>query len=217
MADGGGVDDSLVSEKEGVCEAEWLENTLAQSSLEGLARDHFDDATREHESAATVSPQLAWGAELAERIEAGDAAGEGVVTHAEVVVVVAEEAALVAQELTKRDRVAGAHIGELEVGQVDSDGSIEIESALVYECHDQSGGVDLRDGADGEEGVGADRVVSLEAGDAVYACLAFAITEHADNGARDSPAGHLFTDMGIEVWGYQARFGYHAGLFCRLG
>ena len=104
-----------------------------------------------------------------------------------------------------------------EVRQVGGNGSIEIESALVYECHDQSGGVDLRDGADGEEGVGADRVASLEAGDAVGACLALAIAEHADNDAGDGPAGHLLTDMGIEVWGYQARFGYHSGLFCRLG
>ena len=136
---------------------------------------------------------------MAERIEAGDAAGEGVVTHAEVVVVVAEEAALVAQELTKRDRVAGAHIGEPQIRQVGGNGSIEIEFALVYECHDQSGGVDLRDGADGEEGVGADRVASLEAGDAVGACLALAIAEQADNDAGDGPAGHLLTDMGIEV------------------
>ena len=217
MANGGGIDDGLVGEEEGVVEAERLEDALAHGGLEGLARHHFDDATGEHEAAAAVGPQLAWGAELAERIEAGDAAGEGVVAHAEVVVVVAEEAALVAQELAERDGVAGALVGEPEVGQVGDDGSIEVEFALIYERHDQGSGVDLGDGADGEEGVGADRVASLEAGDAVGACLALAITQHADNDAGDGPAGHLLADMGIEVWGYQARFGYHSGLFCRLG
>jgi hypothetical protein len=154
---------------------------------------------------------------LAEAGEAGDAAGEGVVAHTEVVVVVAEEAALVAEELTKRDRVAGALIGEPEVGQISDDGSVEIECAVIYKCHDQSGSVDLRDGADGEEGVGADWIASLETGDAVCACLALVITEQADHDAGDGPVGHLLTDMGVEVWGYQARFGYHSGLFCRLG
>ena len=78
------------------------------------------------------------------------------------------------QELAEGDGVAGALIGEPEVGQVGDDGGVEVEHALVYERHDEGGGVDLGDGADREEGVGADGVARLEAGDAIGTGLALA-------------------------------------------
>ena len=56
MTSGGRVGDGLVSEEEGVIEAQRLEDPLAHGGLEGLARHNFDDATGEHEAAAAVEP-----------------------------------------------------------------------------------------------------------------------------------------------------------------
>src|SRR3954463_7169874 len=106
-----------MSEEERVVESQRREDTLAHGDLERLARHDFDDATREHEAATAVGPKLAGSGELWEAGEAGDAAGEGVVAHAKVVIVVAEEAALVTQELAQGDGAAGALVGEPEIGQ----------------------------------------------------------------------------------------------------
>ena len=81
-----------------------------------MARDDFDHAAGEHEAAATIGPELAGGGKLAEAGEAGHTAGEGVVAHAEVVIVVTKEAALVAQELAEGDSIAGVLVGEPEIG-----------------------------------------------------------------------------------------------------
>ena len=105
---------------------------------------------------------------------------------------------------------------EPEVGQVGDDGDVEVERAVVYERHDEGGGVDLADGADQEEGVGADGVAGLEAGDAVRAGLALAVAQHANGDAGDGPAGHLLADVGVQVGSHEAGFGCHRGLLCCL-
>ncbi|HJT59187.1 MAG TPA: hypothetical protein VJ761_21955 [Ktedonobacteraceae bacterium] len=202
MTDRRGIDNRLVGEEEGMGEAERLQDALAHGDLVGLTRHDFDDASRQQEAGTTVGPEFTGCRHLAQGREAGNAAGEGVITHAEVVVVIAQQAALVAQEMAQRDAVTGALVGELQIGQVGDNRSVEVERALLSQGHDEGRGVDLADGADQEECVGAHRVAGFEARDAVGAGFAFAAVQHANGDAGDSPAGHLLADVRIQVCSY---------------
>ena len=150
----------------------------------------------------------------AKEIEAGkqvslEEQGRAVAVALEVVVVVAEDAALMAQKLAEGDRVTSALVGKLEVSEVGDHRGVKVERALVYKRHDEGGGVDLSDGADREEGVGAGWVASLEAGDAVGADFALSIAQHTNGDTGDSPAGHLHSDVGVQIGGDEAGFGWH--------
>ena len=100
MANSMRIDDRLVREVEGALQTQRLEEALAHRRLERLARYALDDRSGQTEAGVAVRPERAGRVLLAQLVEGGDCAGESVIAHAEVVEIIAEEAAGMAEQMS---------------------------------------------------------------------------------------------------------------------
>ena len=158
--------------------------------LERRSGDLLDDAPSDPEPTVAVAPELAGRRLLIPVAGPGDVPRQRVVALPGVLEPVPLQPTRVGEQMAQRDRRRGRGVGQHQIRQIGTDWGVEVEHAFLDQPHDHGRGEDLAVGADLEEGVGAGRVVRLQADDAVAVRLDLAIVEDGDRHAGDVPFRH---------------------------
>ena len=162
------------------------EYLLLDGLVVGGAVEHLDKTAEQAVGGVVVGEGGAGCGLLLDAREGCDVALQGVVTRAEVEVVVAEEARRVVQQVADGERHLGVRIGQLQLGQVPGDRVVEAQRTRLDRPHDRGGRDHLGDRADLEQGRSVHGTRELGVGDAEGGVARATAPQEAD-----SHAGHV--------------------------